>query len=61
MDIGAMNRNELKDFLDQKALQYNHPQFIASDPIQDPSICRVGDTYEKKFTMKYTTGSSSPF
>lgn len=36
MDIVAMNRNELKDFLDQKALQYNHPQFIASDPIQIP-------------------------
>jgi uncharacterized protein (TIGR02757 family) len=36
MGTGAMNRKELKDFLDQKAQQYNHPQFITSDPIQIP-------------------------
>jgi uncharacterized protein (TIGR02757 family) len=31
-----MNFNDLKSFLDQKADQYNHPDFIASDPIQIP-------------------------
>lgn len=31
-----MNRSELKDFLDEKVLQYNNPKFIESDPIQIP-------------------------
>lgn len=31
-----MNKAELKDFLDAKVLQYNHPKFIESDPIQIP-------------------------
>ncbi len=31
-----MNKTELKDFLDAKVLQYNHPKFIESDPIQIP-------------------------
>ncbi len=31
-----MNQSELKDFLDQKAEQYNSPVFIESDPIQLP-------------------------
>jgi uncharacterized protein (TIGR02757 family) len=31
-----MNFNDLKSFLDQKADQYNHPDFITSDPIQIP-------------------------
>lgn len=31
-----VNRSELKDFLDEKALQYNRPNFIQSDPIQVP-------------------------
>ena len=31
-----MNKNELKDFLDAKVLQYNHPKFLESDPIQIP-------------------------
>ena len=37
-----MNHTELKDFLDYKAEQYEHPDFIASDPIQLP----------KRFTRK---------
>jgi uncharacterized protein (TIGR02757 family) len=31
-----MNKNELKEFLDEKVLLYNNPQFIESDPIQIP-------------------------
>ena len=31
-----LNFNELKDFLDTKAEQYNNPAFIESDPIQIP-------------------------
>lgn len=31
-----MEYNELKEFLDEKVNQYNHPRFIESDPIQIP-------------------------
>lgn len=31
-----MNSIELKEFLDAKVEQYNHPQFVESDPIQIP-------------------------
>ena len=31
-----MNTNELHEFLEQKVVQYNTPQFIESDPIQIP-------------------------
>lgn len=31
-----MNKTELKDFLDAKVEQYNHPKFLESDPIQIP-------------------------
>ncbi|MCF6181569.1 TIGR02757 family protein [Lutibacter sp.] len=31
-----MNKAELKEFLDEKVLQYNNPKFIESDPIQIP-------------------------
>ncbi|WP_338377294.1 TIGR02757 family protein [uncultured Flavobacterium sp.] len=31
-----MNKSELKDFLDEKVIQYNHFDFIESDPIQIP-------------------------
>lgn len=31
-----MNQADLKDFLDEKVLFYNHPSFIESDPIQIP-------------------------
>ncbi|MCK8480684.1 TIGR02757 family protein [Psychroserpens algicola] len=31
-----MNQKDLKEFLDAKVEQYNHPRFIESDPIQIP-------------------------
>lgn len=31
-----MKSSELKEFLDQKVIQYNNPRFIESDPIQIP-------------------------
>lgn len=31
-----MNKTELKEFLDAKVEQYNHPKFLESDPIQIP-------------------------
>lgn len=31
-----MTQSELKDFLDEKVVQYNHPKFLESDPIQVP-------------------------
>lgn len=31
-----MKQQELKDFLDAKVVQYNHPRFLDSDPIQIP-------------------------
>lgn len=31
-----MNKSELKAFLDQKAEEYEHPKFLAADPIQIP-------------------------
>jgi uncharacterized protein (TIGR02757 family) len=37
-----MTKRELKEFLDAKVLQYNHPKFLESDPIQIPH------TFQKK-------------
>ena len=31
-----MNRSEIKAFLDEKVIQYNHPDFIATDPVSVP-------------------------
>ena len=31
-----MNREELKDFLEAKVIQYNNPKFLETDPIQIP-------------------------
>ncbi|MCG2462003.1 TIGR02757 family protein [Flavobacteriaceae bacterium F89] len=31
-----MQQNDLKEFLDAKVIQYNHPRFLESDPIQIP-------------------------
>lgn len=31
-----MTQTELKDFLDEKVAQYNHPSFLENDPIQIP-------------------------
>jgi hypothetical protein len=33
-----MNENELKDFLDRKAEQYNQPSFIKDDPVCIPHL-----------------------
>ena len=33
-----MTKGELKDFLDEKAVKYNQPFFIETDPIQVPKI-----------------------
>ncbi|AWI27300.1 TIGR02757 family protein [Flavobacterium pallidum] len=33
-----MNQSELKEFLDEKASQYNNPIFIESDPVQIPHL-----------------------
>lgn len=33
-----MDLKQLKEFLDEKAAQYNHPDFIPSDPIQIPHL-----------------------
>lgn len=33
-----MDFKQLKEFLDEKAAQYNHPDFITSDPIQIPHL-----------------------
>ncbi len=33
---GKIKQTELKEFLDEKAFQYNSPKFITSDPIQIP-------------------------
>lgn len=35
-DTQLMNEEELKQLLDEKALTYNHPNFIETDPIQIP-------------------------
>jgi uncharacterized protein (TIGR02757 family) len=39
MELGF---SEMQDFLNEKALQYNHPDFIEEDPIQIPHL------YEEK-------------
>lgn len=33
-----MKRTELKEFLDAKVLEYEHPQFLETDPIQIPHL-----------------------
>lgn len=44
--IYCMNFEELKDYLDYKADQYNHPDFIQSDPIQIPHRYTVKEDIE---------------
>jgi len=41
-----LNRKALKDFLDAKVLQYNNPQFIATDPIQIPHRFELKEAIE---------------
>lgn len=41
-----MNKNELKEFLDEKVFLYNNPKFIESDPIQIPHQFSVKEDIE---------------
>jgi uncharacterized protein (TIGR02757 family) len=41
-----MNFNERKEFLDEKVIQYNHPDFIDSDPIQIPHRFSIKEDIE---------------
>lgn len=41
-----MNKKELKEFLDEKVLQYNRPTFIESDPIQIPHQFSIKEDVE---------------
>lgn len=41
-----MNKEELQSFLDQKAEQYNHPNFIESDPVQIPHLFSIKEDIE---------------
>ncbi len=41
-----MNRKELKEFLDEKVLQYHSPQFVESDPIQIPHYFSLKEDIE---------------
>lgn len=41
-----MTRNELREFLDEKADFYNHPNFIETDPIQIPHRFSVKEDIE---------------
>jgi len=41
-----LNKTELKEFLDQKVIQYNNPNFIESDPIQIPHQFSIKEDIE---------------
>ncbi|MEB8345559.1 TIGR02757 family protein [Flavobacteriaceae bacterium KMM 6898] len=41
-----MNKIELKEFLDTKVAQYNHPEFLTSDPIQIPHLFTLKEDIE---------------
>ena len=41
-----MNKTELKDFLDEKVIQYNTLEFIDSDPIQIPHLFSLKEDIE---------------
>ena len=41
-----MNKTELKEFLDAKVIQYNHPEFLESDPIQIPHLFTLKEDVE---------------
>ncbi len=41
-----MKKKELKEFLDAKVLQYNHPEFLESDPIQIPHLFDLKEDIE---------------
>ncbi|MFD1294067.1 TIGR02757 family protein [Lutibacter holmesii] len=41
-----MNKKDLKEFLDQKVLEYNNPKFIESDPVQIPHLFTLKEDIE---------------
>ncbi|MFE3848807.1 TIGR02757 family protein [Flavobacterium sp. LB3P45] len=41
-----MNTSELKDFLDEKVIQYNNFDFIESDPVQIPHLFSIKEDIE---------------
>ncbi len=41
-----MTQTELKDFLDEKVVQYNHPSFLENDPIQIPHTFSLKEDIE---------------
>jgi uncharacterized protein (TIGR02757 family) len=41
-----MNKKEIKEFLDNKVIQYNNPKFIESDPIQIPHQFSIKEDIE---------------
>lgn len=41
-----MNKSELKDFLDEKVIQYNNQDFIESDPVQIPHLYTLKEDIE---------------
>ncbi len=41
-----LTKSELKEFLDSKVKQYNHPEFIESDPIQIPHQFTIKEDIE---------------
>lgn len=41
-----MNPSELKDFLDEKVIQYNNFDFIESDPVQIPHLFSIKEDIE---------------
>ncbi|MEY8848526.1 TIGR02757 family protein [Psychroserpens sp. XS_ASV72] len=41
-----LNKQELKDFLDEKVETYNHPRFIETDPIQVPHQFTIKEDIE---------------
>lgn len=41
-----MKKAELKEFLDAKVIQYNHPEFLESDPIQIPHLFSLKEDVE---------------
>ncbi|HRV55411.1 MAG TPA: TIGR02757 family protein [Mangrovimonas sp.] len=41
-----MKHQDLKDFLDSKVVEYNHPRFIETDPIQVPHTFKIKEDIE---------------
>jgi uncharacterized protein (TIGR02757 family) len=41
-----MNQKDLKEFLDEKVIQYNNPNFIEHDPVQIPHLFTIKEDIE---------------